>query len=64
MMGKEERRSPSPDFVRRFYLQDLYRFYRLFYAKNQMQSPFATDSFLFIAHLPTEDIYSTSAPLQ
>lgn len=64
MMGKEDRRSPSPDFVRRFYLQDLYRFYRLFYAKNQMQSPFATDSFLFIAHLPTEDIYSTSAPLQ
>ena len=43
------------EFLRRFYLQDLYRFFRLYHAKSQLVSPFAPDSFLFITHLPTTE---------
>lgn len=46
----------SPEYVRRFYLQDLYRFFRLFHAKDQLRSPFAPAAFLFMASgvLPLE----------
>ena len=40
----------SPEYIRRFYLQDLYRFFRLYHAKNQMRDPFAPAAFLFMAN--------------
>ena len=60
-------KTSSPEFVRRFYLQDLYRFFRLYYANKQLRSPFSPDSFLFMAHLSPltlEGICRSALPLR
>lgn len=39
----------SPQYIRRMYLQDLYRFFRLYPQKNDLVNPFDTSHFVFSA---------------
>lgn len=41
-VGMEEKSNPA--YVRRMYLQDLYRFYRIYHNKNDFQNPFDTSA--------------------
>ena len=47
VMSKE---SITPAFIRRSYLQDLYRFYRLYSYRSQFRNPFEQRICLFFAH--------------
>ena len=48
-VAADERQSPA--FLRRMYLQNLYRFFRLFAVRSQYSSPFSsTDCYLFFAN--------------
>lgn len=42
MVGMEEKSNPA--YVRRMYLQDLYRFYRIYHNKNDFHNPFDTSA--------------------
>lgn len=46
-IGKE---AQTPAYIRRSYLQDLYRFYRLFSYRSQFRNPFSTRFSLFFAN--------------
>lgn len=50
--------SQSPTYLRRLYLQDLYRFFRLYPLRSSFRSPFSADS-LFVLSLP--DCLSSAA---
>ena len=48
-IAQEEQQAPA--FIRRIYLQDLYRFFRIFHARSEFITPFGQGGgFLFFAH--------------
>ena len=53
----------KPEYIRRFYLQDLYRFFRLYHYKQQVRSPFSTRRFLFMTAPVFAQIQSDFSPL-
>ena len=48
-MGQAEENSGAA-FIRRMYLQDLYRFFRLHYRRNDILNPFSSDEYVFMAN--------------
>ena len=56
MMGSAEVMGPTvapetmrtPTYIRRMYLQDLYRFFRLFHLRKELRSPLADRGYLFL----------------
>ncbi len=49
-MGEEKLNTQDPSYIRRMYLQDLYRFFSLCDAHNMFENPFENQQFLFMVN--------------